>query len=232
MVAKITDAELNKLSTDFKIPFRNMKSVMAIESQGAGFFNDGSPKILFEPKWFNELTKGKYITSHPNITRKAYDPAYYKAFPDARKNFAAASALDPNAAMQATSWGLGQIMGMNYKKAGFNKVEDMVAAFKKSEYEQAKGMFNFIKSDAAMMKALLDKDWTTFAKRYNGPAYESNKYDLKLKAAFENAKDFAGSTGGQITIAASLFFLIVGVALLIYLSKRSGAQGGIMIHAA
>ena len=33
-------------------------------------------------------------------------------------------------------------------------------------------------------KALKDKDWSTFAKLYNGPEYAKNKYDSKLSSAY------------------------------------------------
>ncbi len=224
MATKITDSELNKLSTEFKIPYKSIKSVMEIESAGSGFRSDGFPKILFEPKWFNQLTGGKYLASHPSVARVSYDPAYYKANPDAKKNFETAKALNSNSAMQATSWGLGQIMGFNYKKAGFPTVEDMVSKFKQSEYEQAKGMFNFIKSDPSMLKALIDRNWSEFAKRYNGPEYAKMAYDTKLKAAYESAKDFAGTTTGKLSIVGGILAVVAVIALLIYLVKKSGGK--------
>ena len=36
-----------------------------------------------------------------------------------------------------------------------------------------------------MLPALQQKDWASFAKRYNGPAYAQNKYDEKLAAAYK-----------------------------------------------
>ena len=35
---------------------------------------------------------------------------------------------------------------------------------------------------------LRNKDWTGFAKRYNGPAYAENQYDKKLEKAYHKYK--------------------------------------------
>lgn len=35
---------------------------------------------------------------------------------------------------------------------------------------------------------LRNKDWGSFARRYNGPGYAQNKYDKKLAAAYEKYK--------------------------------------------
>lgn len=39
-----------------------------------------------------------------------------------------------------------------------------------------------------MYDALRNKDWATFARCYNGSGYAVNKYDEKLKAAYEKFK--------------------------------------------
>jgi hypothetical protein len=193
MSKKITDAQLNQLAVQFGIPYRNAKAVFDIESSGNGFRKDGFPTILFEPHVFQRQTNGRFKASHPNINRDSYDTSYYKAFPDAKKNFDLAFSLDPTAAMMSTSWGLGQIMGFNHKAAGFSTVAQMVEAFKKNEFEQAKGMFNFIKSNPTMFNAVKNNDWDTFARLYNGASYKKMGYDTKLKVAFQNAKDFVAS---------------------------------------
>jgi hypothetical protein len=86
----------------------------------------------------------------------------------------------------ATSYGLMQIMGFNYRLAGFKSVDEMIESFKKSDANQLKGGLNFIKS-AGLLDELRLKDWAKFAKGYNGAGYEANKYDTKLKEAYELA---------------------------------------------
>src|SRR5690606_32198759 len=70
-------------------------------------------------------------------------------------------------ALKSASWGLGQIMGFNHKLAGYDTVFDMVEDFKESEYNQVKGMLEFIKR-AGILPYLRRKDWKSVAKKYNG----------------------------------------------------------------
>ncbi len=69
---------------------------------------------------------------------------------------------------------------------------------------------NFVKSDKNLLKALQDKDWAAFAKSYNGPDYAKNKYDEKIKSAFdtftkeglpedESSSSSSSSNGGAST---------------------------------
>jgi hypothetical protein len=54
----------------------------------------------------------------------------------------------------------------------------------KDEGQHLKAFSGFIKSNK-LEKYLQKKDWAGFAKRYNGPAYAQNKYDIKMKEAYE-----------------------------------------------
>ncbi len=40
-------------------------------------------------------------------------------------------------------------------------------------------------ASASRENALKNKDWGTFARLYNGPAYAQNKYDIKLAEAYQ-----------------------------------------------
>ncbi|MEG6992119.1 N-acetylmuramidase domain-containing protein, partial [Pseudomonas aeruginosa] len=42
----------------------------------------------------------------------------------------------------------------------------------------------FIEADPALLKALKGRKWAEFARRYNGPAYARNLYDVKLERAY------------------------------------------------
>ena len=45
----------------------------------------------------------------------------------------------------------------------------------------------FIKSKK-LVESLQKKDWETFAYGYNGPKYKENKYDEKMRKAYEAAR--------------------------------------------
>ena len=79
------------------------------------------------------------------------------------------------AALRATSWGLGQILGSNTTGAGFQDVDTLVRMMSASEDAQLAAVAAFIRS-AGLADALRTHDWTSFARGYNGPAYLRNRY--------------------------------------------------------
>ena len=93
-------------------------------------------------------------------------------------------ALNRTAALESASWGLGQVLGSNFKSAGFTDVEDMVEKMVESERHQLLGMFNFIASNK-LGQFLKDHDWLNFALKYNGPNAEKEGYPLKVEKAFD-----------------------------------------------
>jgi len=96
--------------------------------------------------------------------------------------------IEHDSALMSASWGKFQIMGENFKLAGFKNVNDFVEAQKISESKHLDAFFNYCKNRKFRNKQLLDylktKDWQTFARAYNGPGYEANQYDLKLEQAY------------------------------------------------
>src|SRR5215831_19069380 len=99
-------------------------SVVAVETSGCGFLPDRRPAILFERHIFSRTTGGKFDASHPDISNPT--PGGYKFGADEYPRLAAAIQLDRDAALQSASWGAGQIMGFNFKAAGYPDVESMV----------------------------------------------------------------------------------------------------------
>ena len=74
-------------------------------------------------------------------------------------------------------------MGFNYGSCGFKNVEDFYAAMQASEGAQLKAFCSFIKANN-LDGHLRKHRWASFARGYNGPGYELNKYDKKLAAAY------------------------------------------------
>ena len=79
-------------------------------------------------------------------------------------------------------------MGFHWKLLGYASVQEFVNAMYHSEGAQLDAFVRFIKADAGLHRALRSKDWADFARRYNGPAYAKNQYDVKLAEAY---KEFA-----------------------------------------
>jgi hypothetical protein len=190
MTSKLSPADVSAAAATLNTTPAKVWAIADVESAGDGF--DGVfPVIRFEPHWFQKLTKGKYDKSHPRLShsyaqRKSYAQPASQA-ERRRIQFAAAMALDPNAAIQATSFGLFQMMGFNYRVCGFKSPADFHAAMCRSEGAQLQATVGFIKS-LHLDDELQRGDWAGFAKVYNGPAYadapgRSADYDYKLDQA-------------------------------------------------
>lgn len=155
-------------------------AVLTVETRGCGFLADRRPLILFERHYFSRLTKRKFDVQAPDISNKQWGG--YSGGTREYDRLGQAVKLDRAAALRSASWGLGQVMGENFKAAGFPDVEPMVAAFVESENAQLEGMARFIASIGAD-KHLRAHNWPAFAAAYNGPAYAKNSYDERLRAA-------------------------------------------------
>lgn len=157
-------------------------AVMTVETSGCGFLPDRRPKILFERHVFHKRTDGKFDVKAPDISNSK-SGGYGKggAFQYERLN--RAIALDRTAALESTSWGLGQVMGFNAGSAGYPDVETMVAAMSQAEDAHVLAMAHFI-AQHGLAGNLKKEDWAGFASGYNGKGFEKKKYDEKLKTAF------------------------------------------------
>ncbi len=190
-----------QLALEFKLEPELIQAVMEVESAGSGFFTDWEGeqriKIQFEPHWFVRLLKRKGI----NATYTRGKRGTYKVYVGDKfilenrverqleewDSFILATRVDFEIAHLSTSWGLGQVMGFNYKLAGFSKVTDMVDAFEESELNQARGMMSFIEK-RGLLKYLKEKNYARFAYFYNGKGYKKYNYDERIKAAYKRLR--------------------------------------------
>jgi hypothetical protein len=153
-------------------------TVLTVETSGCGYLSDRRPQILYERHKFHGHTKGKY-SEHSDISHPSAGE-YGKRGTFQYSRLARAIALDRKAALLSASWGLGQIMGSNFAHAGFKNVEHMVDAMLHSEDEQLAATAAFLGHDKKLLSAMQSHDWAAFARKYNGPNYAINKYDVRL----------------------------------------------------
>ena len=185
----LSDEDLAGAATTVASEVAVIKAIAKVESSMRAFDDAGRPTILFERHYFHRLTGGRYDATHPNISNST--SGGYGRFSEQYGKLEEAYRLDPDAALRSASWGRFQIMGNNYRAAGFASARQFVQAMTRSEREQLQAFVNFVASDKAMLAALQRKDWAAFAKAYNGPCYAANAYDTKLKAAYD---EFAGQS--------------------------------------
>ena len=184
--AKLTEGELEVAAATLHCELAAVKAVAEVETKAGAFLPSGRPTILFERHYFHRLTGGVYAAKHPTISNAARSgPGQYGGREYQYQRLYEAMACDRNAALQSASWGRFQIMGANFKEAGFASVEDFVNKMWESEGQQLAAFVKFVQHSGVLLKALQNKDWATFAKHYNGPGYKRDGYDTKLKEAYD-----------------------------------------------
>ncbi len=153
-------------------------AVMTVETSGCGFLPDRRPRILFERHKFSEFSEHRFDAQHPDLSNR-HPGGYGECGAHQYLRLERAIALDRSAALRATSWGLGQVMGFNAPLVGYASAEEMAMKFATSEDEQVRALGAFIRGQG-LQGALQKGQWDKFALRYNGPNFRANDYDGKL----------------------------------------------------
>ena len=160
-------------------------AVCDVESAGGGFLSDTRPKILFEAHLFGKLTRHRWDATHPDISSPDWNRSLYGAEGAHQYDrLAVAISLDRAAALQSASWGMFQIVGMNFAACGFASVEAYVAAMCVGEGAHLAAFAAFCAHEE-LAPLLAARKWTQFALRYNGPGEAENDYAGRLAAAYQ-----------------------------------------------
>ena len=175
-----------------------LDAVIRVETCGFGYDPDGYLVCLPElHKVGRYLPKSKRVVARARgLVRSRWSPKQYRGLSSYRRNAELAgrrrrelwgriAKIDERAAYLATSWGLPQIMGFNYRLAGFSSVTDMVRAFADSEDAQIEAMGRFI-VNSGLADELCAQDWRGFARGYNGPG-QVDRYARLLAEAYERS---------------------------------------------
>ncbi|GHC64353.1 N-acetylmuramidase family protein [Limoniibacter endophyticus] len=183
-------AMVETLAAEYGYEAQTLRAIIDIESGGrTHVLVDGGkkPLIRFEGHWFDRLlapedrqvARAAFLSaSRPGAIR---NPREQK---DRWRMLARACALNETAALSATSWGVGQVMGFHWKVLGFVSVQELRDQACENFEGQMRLMLRFL-SFNDLDKVLLRRDWEGFARAYNGPAYRKNSYHLRLARAHE-----------------------------------------------
>ena len=167
-----SDTDYEAAAARLGVPVAAIKAVAEVEAGGATQWNVAGtlrPPVRLEAHWFGKLTGYRFNASHPEISCTRWTPGLAAStWAGAWTQVEAASALDEDAALQATSWGAFQIMGFHWKVLGYANVQEMVAAMDAAG-GQLEAFVRFVEADAVLVDALRRQDWHAFAGRYNGP---------------------------------------------------------------
>lgn len=187
----LTNDRIAEIARQHSINPASLLAVKLVESGvGGGFLPSKRCKILFEGHKFYEELKKKGNKNLPQLLKVAPDIVYttwnrakYKGGELEWARLEKAIAIDREAALESASWGLFQIMGSNYAACKCRNVEEFVALNCESEDNQLELLINFLNT-TGIIKYLNARQWSEFARRYNGPGYKQNKYDTKLQVAY------------------------------------------------
>ena len=190
----LTNDQIRELARQNGIEYAALKAVVEVEASGNGFVGN-APKILFEPHiMYRLLTQKNYITirnnlmkAHPSLCYPRWGTYKYGTVASQHDRLAKAAAFNRDTALESCSWGLGQVMGFHWKSLGYESLQAFVNAMYESEAKQLDAMSRFIKVNK-LLDALKSKNWTAFARGYNGAGFAKNAYHTKLAAAYNKYK--------------------------------------------
>jgi len=190
--ALLTQQHLQAAATRLGVPVAAIMAVSSVESSGAGIDNIGRPRILFERHIFRRQLAAAGMpereiktleAKYPNLISKS--PGGYQGGSLEHQRLITARRIHEDAALESASWGVYQIMGFHWKHLGYASAVEFAMRMEQNEGEHLEAFVRFIEADKNLLKALQGQKWADFARRYNGPAYAQNLYDVKMARAFE-----------------------------------------------
>ena len=165
-------------------------AVAEVESGGRALFpvaDKKEPAIRFEGHYFDRRLSGRIREQARQVGLASPEAGRVRNPKMQRERWLLlerAMSIHRQAALESTSWGLGQVMGAHWEWLGYSSIDELVADVRGSVSGQVMLMLKFIEK-AGLKPTLQAKDWRDFARRYNGPAFSRNQYDSRMAAAYE-----------------------------------------------
>ena len=193
----ITEEQFEDAAIELGCDIPAIKAVNKVESSGGGFLPNGDLKILFEPHIFwRELiavgiSPAMVAGNNTDILYPKWKPGTYGKQSAQNDRLQRAMKINATAALKSASYGAFQILGNNHRKAGYDAVENMVKDYKLGEGNQLLSFVKYLKN-TGISKHLINHDWVSFARSYNGAVYKgkadtiADDYDIKLAMAYES----------------------------------------------
>lgn len=188
----LTQVDIENAAKRLNVEVACLMSVIEVETKNTGFYLNNKPIILFERHQFYKCIKNKsggnkaieVFSNNPNICNRL--PGGYGNEGIEWDRLTRARVIDNDSALMSASYGLFQILGLNYDVCGFKDVNSFFDSMCVSEGNQLDIFVNFLlhSRNKAMLLALRNHNWQDFARLYNGSNYQINDYDTKLFAAY------------------------------------------------
>ena len=194
-IIKLTEEDFEEVAQRLGVEVAVIKAVVEIEAGHSheGFASPGKPLINFD------LTMFRRFATRRGVNLSKYSKSHSVVFTSSRgsqtrayRRLDAAMSINPHAAIEGTFWGMFQIGGFNWKKCGAKNLDDFVERMSTSEREQLEMFAEFI-VNSNLLKPLQDKNWTTFARGYNGPGYARRNYHTRMAKAYNRYSQAASA---------------------------------------
>lgn len=182
----LTDGDFQRVAKRLGVEVAAIKAVVVIEAgeKMEGFWAPGVPVVNFDRTMYNRYHNKSKSKGNPSEKvpsgLKGYPLSEWTQLVTARKS-------NVDGANMGTFWGMFQIGGFNYKLCGCESVGEMVRLMSYSELEQLELFATFL-INTGMVSDLRNKNWASFAKKYNGPSYAKRGYHTKMANAYARFK--------------------------------------------
>lgn len=191
----LTEEDFIEVAEELGVEVAAIKAVVEIEAGKShqGFWTEGKPLINFDLSMFrkmarrNKISLGKYTKTHSVVFARPNAVRYGSQQGGQQARLDAARTIHDLSAIQGTFWGMFQIGGFNWKKCGAESPDEFVALMSRSERDQLELFANFVKN-TGLLDSLRKKNWSAFAKGYNGASYAARGYHTRLAKAYAKYK--------------------------------------------
>lgn len=191
----LTDLDYEAVAKELNVEVEAIKAIVDIEAGRAhqGFHAPGKPIINFDLSMFRQFAKknnvalGKYTRTHAEVFSRPNARRYGSQQAAQHARLAKAMTIDKKTAIQGTFWGMFQLGGFNWKLCGCSSIDEFVEKMSRSERDQLELFAKFITS-TGLVKHLRSKNWSAFARGYNGPSYARRGYHTKMANAYARHK--------------------------------------------
>ena len=171
-----------------------IKAIAEVETQGAGFLDNGRPKILFERhrmyfyliQKFGKTKANEFMANYPSIVNNK--TGNYLGGSAEYTRLSIAKQIDVECALQSASWGRFQLMGENWKTLGYVSAQEFVSQHEQNEGLQFEAFLRYCETKSGviddeswkLIDALREENWHVVFSLYNGRNYKKLGYDSKF----------------------------------------------------
>lgn len=186
-IQRLTDDDYREVAENLGVEVAAIKAVVDIEAGRThqGFHAPGLPLVNFDLTMFKRfagrkgLNLAKFYKSHPTVFNRNGRLTQNVQ----HERLRAARSIDNTTAIEGTFWGMFQIGGFNWKKCGAADINEFVERMSRSERDQLELFGEFI-TNTGLLTHLKNKNWTAFARGYNGASYAKRGYHTRLAASY------------------------------------------------